>query len=179
MASCGVLSIMDPWTIPIPQNLNHINQESHQIKTFSPICWHETKANRNETQGFLQEQQDVKQQLLGAHVWCVTQHRAQAPPEHLGCQVSTAITPWCPALWHSSGCDAPQFILEGKKQGSDSCPSQSWLPELHHERSRALPWALTSSLTQFTYAFLELLRVLSTSFSSRTQFKTCFTWDNG
>lgn len=47
MVCCGVLYIMYPETIPIPQNLNHINQESHQI--FSPVCWYETKVNRNET----------------------------------------------------------------------------------------------------------------------------------
>lgn len=48
MASCGVLYIIYPETIPIPQNLNHISQESHQMKTFSPSCWYEAKANRNE-----------------------------------------------------------------------------------------------------------------------------------
>lgn len=49
MFSCRVLYITYPETIPIPQNLNRRNQESHQIKIFSPICWYETKANRNET----------------------------------------------------------------------------------------------------------------------------------
>lgn len=48
MSSCRVLYIMHPQTVSIPQNLNHINQESHQIKIFSSICWYKTKANRNE-----------------------------------------------------------------------------------------------------------------------------------
>lgn len=132
------------------------------------------------SQGFLQEQQDLKQ-LLGADLWCVTQHRAQVPRLQMNRCRSSSDARWAHQshLGASSvalgGCDAPQFILQGKKCGSDSCPSQSCLPEPHHKRSRALLWALIRFLTQLPYAFLEIMGVLPTPFSS--EFNSCFTKD--
>lgn len=146
MASWGVLYIMYPDTIPIPQNLNHINQESHQTQIFSPVCWYETKANRNETllkvTGFPAGAARFATTAPGGTcVMCnSTGVRPTAPrgqtQQQLWRQVSTPTASWCPALGRSRGCDAPQVILQGKKRGLDSWQSQSWHSQLHQKRSR-------------------------------------------